>query len=519
MTVNGVTTTGALRGKQTIFSNILLFKANPAEKNYVGKIYYLKIWDNDVLVRDLVPAKRLSDNSVGMYDTVEGKFYTNAGTGTFTTGSVVPSPVEPKEVQELRLPYNGNNYKFFDYIQSSGTQWIDTGKLAPLNTDIEVRFSLNSVASGAAYNGAIFGGRNAQTSRTCTLFYLASANPHYFRFDRQDQAQFATANDITHRANDVYKFTLKNNIDLEMTNETTGETITAKQNAPASTFPEYPIALFAVMTGTTASTFMSGRIYDWKYWNDGKLVQHLIPAQRLSDNAIGMFDKITNTFFENKGTGVFVAGNETKPMMPFWKRYPDVPSQYEVKEYLESDGYAQIDSGIRFTQGDKIDMVGRFINPQHDDGLICMTPWNQGSNSRFMFAVATQGGSRVESFCMAYNTHPGGENRVSPYFAPDTEYHRWTYDNLTLTIDDGVSSLTNTEVYPDDSRITGTIYLFRRFSDACKVAIKYYNHWRNGQLIASYVPVMRKSDGALGMYDMVSDKFLENVGTGSFTAG
>ncbi len=50
---------------------------------------YVKIWEKGVLTRSFIPAKRLSDNKIGMYDEVNDKFYENAGTGTFTTGAVI----------------------------------------------------------------------------------------------------------------------------------------------------------------------------------------------------------------------------------------------------------------------------------------------------------------------------------------------------------------------------------------------------------------------------------------------
>lgn len=48
-----------------------------------GKLYYAKIWNKGVLVRDFVPCYRKSDNEVGMYDLVAKSFFTNAGTGEF----------------------------------------------------------------------------------------------------------------------------------------------------------------------------------------------------------------------------------------------------------------------------------------------------------------------------------------------------------------------------------------------------------------------------------------------------
>ncbi len=64
------------------------------------KLWYLKISDaNGKPVRDYVPARRIADSAIGLYDRVEKKFYENAGTGAFAAGSatseVVMSVNEP----------------------------------------------------------------------------------------------------------------------------------------------------------------------------------------------------------------------------------------------------------------------------------------------------------------------------------------------------------------------------------------------------------------------------------------
>lgn len=55
----------------------------------VGKLHSVKIYDNGVLVRNMIPVSRVSDAAIGMYDLVNGKFYVNAGTGTFVAGANV----------------------------------------------------------------------------------------------------------------------------------------------------------------------------------------------------------------------------------------------------------------------------------------------------------------------------------------------------------------------------------------------------------------------------------------------
>ena len=61
-------------------NNLHLFRSdtNDTDGAYV---YYLKVYDNDTLVRDFVPALN-SDNKAGLYDKVTKQFYLPSGTGT-----------------------------------------------------------------------------------------------------------------------------------------------------------------------------------------------------------------------------------------------------------------------------------------------------------------------------------------------------------------------------------------------------------------------------------------------------
>jgi hypothetical protein len=66
--------------------NLTIFKAPTWGDGFQGKMYYCKIYDNDILVRDFIPAVRDSDSKPGFYDLVTNQFYTNAGSGAdFTT--------------------------------------------------------------------------------------------------------------------------------------------------------------------------------------------------------------------------------------------------------------------------------------------------------------------------------------------------------------------------------------------------------------------------------------------------
>ena len=53
-----------------------------------AKVYSFKLWDNNKMVRNFIPCKN-PDGIVGLYDTIESKFYPGSG-GNFTPGNIIP---------------------------------------------------------------------------------------------------------------------------------------------------------------------------------------------------------------------------------------------------------------------------------------------------------------------------------------------------------------------------------------------------------------------------------------------
>ena len=89
---NGFTLNGVYKAFDSVQSygiaprKLYLFFADGSQVVTVQRIYVTKIYYNDSIIHYLIPAKRNSDNIFGMYDTVTGTFFTNAGSGTFTAG-------------------------------------------------------------------------------------------------------------------------------------------------------------------------------------------------------------------------------------------------------------------------------------------------------------------------------------------------------------------------------------------------------------------------------------------------
>ncbi|MBP5485790.1 MAG: hypothetical protein J6Y07_03740 [Alphaproteobacteria bacterium] len=89
-TVNGQT---IVRNKDTTQQNWCLFSTCIGYYPFLGKVWTLRAYQNGVLVGNFIPAKRNSDNEIGMYDTVSGTFKTNTGTGTLIAGPEISNNV------------------------------------------------------------------------------------------------------------------------------------------------------------------------------------------------------------------------------------------------------------------------------------------------------------------------------------------------------------------------------------------------------------------------------------------
>lgn len=101
-----------------------------------------KIYKNDVLVRDYTA---VNAPSVGLYDSVSGTMFTNAGSGDFTYGT-----------------FNNNSYIPLKYIESTQAQYFDTGIKGSYATPWIVKFAPTGTTARFEYPvGASTGDRKS----------------------------------------------------------------------------------------------------------------------------------------------------------------------------------------------------------------------------------------------------------------------------------------------------------------------------------------------------------------------
>ena len=267
MKVNGTTiASGSSSITYNLGANLYLFGMNYNTPQYLtsAKLYRCKIIDGSTLVRDFIPV--LDWNYVPcMYDKVTGQLFYNAGTGSFLYG---------REIH------------YVDYLESDGTQYIDTGIKLTNNHSVEVDYQLTSARQNRK---GIFGGLVSNGSRFGTLL---SPSNEYLEFGYgYSNVWYQTGLPDTQRH--IMK-QQKNLLYFDGVLIHTFSTATFTQNFTA------PLGSFAYTNYAPASA----KYYGSRWWDGNDLVRDYKPA--IDENGVCFwFDKVSHSVFLNAGTGVF----------------------------------------------------------------------------------------------------------------------------------------------------------------------------------------------------------------------
>ena len=189
-----------------------------------------------------------------------------------------------------------DDYIQLEYIQSTGTQWIDSGVKANQDTVVEIEFEITGNETG---NGAVFGAR-ANSSSKCFDVWTKCGNG---KIGCQVGNSGSKNCNTTQEANIIYKLKTSNgNITVN------GDSVNF---TPVSDF-ETPlnVRIFDIANGNTSSSGTSnriliGKVYSFKLYESNIIIRNMIPSKRKSDNVIGMYDMVSRQFFTNAGSGSF----------------------------------------------------------------------------------------------------------------------------------------------------------------------------------------------------------------------
>ena len=189
-----------------------------------------------------------------------------------------------------------DGYTQLEYIESTGTQYIDTG--VNIGEDIQTKVRFGKTTNTFSRFGFIIGGKgNYQglVSRTDRDSYYASM------YNSSEHTLTRTITD------DVFDFTFNVAGHKVVLNDTEIGTLTPI--SPYST--DGNVGVFRSPGTSSSNNNGIGKVYLFVITNSltNVMLFNGIPAKRNSDGAVGLYDTVSGTFFGNKGSGEFVAGD------------------------------------------------------------------------------------------------------------------------------------------------------------------------------------------------------------------
>ena len=191
-----------------------------------------------------------------------------------------------------------------EYLESSGTQYINTGVLVNPDYSIEVTFVMTQTKTTW---DTLFGTRNSNQARfTARWANTATGKLGVHRSKAKTTAYeyYDDANATKPKVTDTW-----HTIKLAKREYTFDGALRKTFSATTSTTAfAYPIYLFALCNAGSPADYGYFRIKSARMWNSSnELIRDYIPVID-KDGKAAMYDKVNGEFYYNKGTGSFKAG-------------------------------------------------------------------------------------------------------------------------------------------------------------------------------------------------------------------
>lgn len=215
---------------------------------------------------------------------------------------------------------NTSKYRMLDYIEATGTQWIDTGFTPDNNSRMVLDFAATDITTNT---NNIIGSRKTASS---TVFSFSTIGGKW-------RMGYNNASTNTGVAADTDRHTADMNKNVLYLDGTAIYTATAAEFTGAASI--YIGAIHASSTGYVGYA----KIYSCQIYDNDVLVRNLIPCIDPSGE-IGMLDTVNGVFYASAGTDVFVAGSETG------ETYTFSGTRKAKKGYIAVDGVTRQFYGV-----------------------------------------------------------------------------------------------------------------------------------------------------------------------------
>lgn len=190
------------------------------------------------------------------------------------------------------------DYKEVNYLESTGTEYIDTGMVLTQNSSIEIEFEpIQST------NSSVFGSRTNGSTNNIGIGLQPGGSGLYVDFNNSSYSKYRASYAIN--IGEKYKVSLNKNKREISLNGTVVKTNDVENTDEITT--QTTACIFKQCGSPSDPGKFIGKIYYVKIWENDILQRHFVPVVDSNDVAC-LYDLIEQKFYYNVGTGDFLYG-------------------------------------------------------------------------------------------------------------------------------------------------------------------------------------------------------------------
>ena len=193
-----------------------------------------------------------------------------------------------------------DEYKQVEYIESSGTQYIDTG----VNSDSNLRVKIDMAYTVLSpVNNTNFGAIRSG-SPNIRYHFMVQGTPSFRIYTMDTGIDLLDADTNRH----IFDLNVPNNI----------ITVDDAQFNKISTAFDTQLNFWLFRRNSNNDSYKfynSSKLYSCQMYYNNELVRDFVPCYRNSDNEIGLYDTINDMFYTNQGTGIFTYGETQEEIL------------------------------------------------------------------------------------------------------------------------------------------------------------------------------------------------------------
>ena len=197
-----------------------------------------------------------------------------------------------------------SEYTEVEYIESTGTQYINTNIIPTNTTGVEAKIT---ICNDNNWDNVFMGCRESSSSDSRYWIDVDWTGNDTIIFG------FNSNTNINDRyflkGSDVGKsFIISMNYMNDRTGKINGITYDTSISSKTLVSMSKPMYIFAGNRSGYAAYQYSGKLYNLKITDGTNVIKNFIPCYRKSDNVAGLYDLVNNVFYTNQGTGNFIVG-------------------------------------------------------------------------------------------------------------------------------------------------------------------------------------------------------------------